>query len=74
MFKYSLNKFPLTFLGFNIIIILIAVCIVITCVEFFSLDLKEDFWNNAIENKVETFFKIFNAFFFFIIKNMHEEH
>ena len=74
MFKYSLNKFPLTFLVFNIIIILIAVCIIITCVEFFSLDVNNDFWNNIMENKMENVFNIFNAFFFFIIKNMHEEH
>ena len=74
MFKYSLNKFPLSFLVFNIIIILVTVCIVITCVEFFSLDIRDDFWNNIMENKMENVFNIFNAFFFFIIKNMHEEH
>ena len=74
MFKYSLNKFPLTFLVFNIIIILITVCIVIICVEFFSLDINNDFWNNMMENKKENVLNIFNAFFFFILKNMYEEH
>ena len=74
MFKYSLNKFPLTFLAYNIIVIIITVCIVITCVEFFSLDINDDFLNNIKENRVENVFNIFSSFFFFIIKNMHEEH
>ena len=74
MFKYSLNKFPLTFLAYNIIVIIITVCIVITCVEFFSLDINDDFLNKIKENRVENVFNIFSSFFFFIIKNMHEEH
>ena len=74
MFKYSLNKFPLTFLVFNIIVIIITVCIVITCVEFFSFDINDNFWNNIMENKSENVFNVFSAFFFFIIRNMHEEH
>lgn len=74
IFKYSLNKFPLTFLAFNLIIILITFCIMITCVEFFSLDINNDFWNNIMENKTKNIYNIINAFFFFIIKNMHEEH
>jgi hypothetical protein len=47
---------------------------VIICVEFFSLDINNDFWNNMMENKKENVLNIFNAFFFFILKNMYEEH
>ena len=74
MFKYNLYKFPLTFLLLNLVIVLLSICIVISSVEFFSSDVNEDFWNNIIENKEENFFNIFSSFFFFIIRNIHENH
>ena len=74
MFKYSLNKFPLTFLIFNLIIIFIFICILLSSVEFFSLDTSNNFWNNYIENKAENFFNLAGSFFFFILRNIHENH
>ena len=74
MFKYHLQKSPLTFLLLNLIIVLISIGLVICCIEFFSFDLNENYWDNIIENKVENFINIFNAFFFFIIRNIHETH
>ena len=74
MFKYSLHRFPLTFLTFNVLIIVFSICMLISCVEFFSLDINKSYKNNIIDNNVENVFNIFSAFFFLIIKNMHEEH
>ena len=74
MFKYCLNKFPLSFLLLNLIIIFISICIILSGIEFFSVDIKDKFWNNSIENKAESFFKVSGAFFFFIIRNIYEYH
>ena len=74
MFKYSLNKFPITFLALNIVVIVIFICLNISCVEFFSLDVNNNFFNFSIENQDVNVFNIFSSFFFFIIKNMYEEH
>ncbi len=74
MFKYCLNKFPLSFLLLNLIIIFISICIILSGIEFFSVDIKDKFWNNSIENKAENFFKVSGAFFFFIIRNIYEYH
>ena len=74
MFKYGLNRFPLRFLFLNLIIVLISLCIVTYCIEFFSLDINEDFLNNIIENKRENFFNIISYYFFFIIRNIPEDH
>ena len=73
MFKYTLNKFPITFILFNIIIVLISMCITLCCIEFFSLNIRDDnFMNNYNENKREYFFNIFYSFLFFIIRNIYK--
>lgn len=74
MFKYSINKFPLTFLFLNLILVFISICIILSTVEFFALDTSINFWNSYIENKTENFFNISFTFFFFILKNIHEFH
>ena len=74
MFKYSLNKFPIAFLLFNLIIVLILICIVLNCVEFFTLDINDNFWNNYSENEENTFFAILYSFLFFIIKNLQKSY
>ena len=74
MFRYNLNKAPLTFLTFNFIIIFISICLVLACVEFFSIDIKNDFWSNINENRTENFFNILMVFLHFGIKNIHEDH
>lgn len=74
MFKYSLNKFPLTFLALNIILVVISMCIVLTSFEFYSIDVNSNFWSDMIVNEMENIFNIFSTFFFFIVKNIHEEH
>ena len=74
MFKYSLNKFPFTFLILNLIIIFISICILLSTVEFFSLDTNNNFWNNSTENKVENFFNLSSTFLFFILRNIYDDH
>ena len=74
LFKYSLNKFPLTFLILNLILIFITICMLLSSVEFFSLDTSNNFFNNNIENKAENFFNLSSTFFFFILRNIHEAH
>jgi hypothetical protein len=73
-FKYSINKYPISFLILNIIMIFIIISIILFCVEFFSLDISDDFWNNSNENQKENFLNILNTFLFFITRNIHEEH
>ena len=74
MFKYSLNKFPISFIIFNLIIVLISMCITLSCIEFFSLNINDNdnFLSNFIENKKENFFNIFFSFLFFIIRNIYK--
>ena len=74
MFKYNISKFPLTFLALNIILVVSSFCIVLTSVEFYSIDVNNDFWSDMIVNEMENIFTIFSTFFFFIAKNIHEEH
>ena len=73
-FKYRLNKYPLLFILFNLVMIFILMCILLSSVEFFSLDTSDKYWNNYIENKAENFFNLSYTFFFFIIRNVHEDH
>jgi len=74
MFKYNISKFPLTFLALNIILVVISFCIVLTSFEFYSIDVNNNFWSDMIVNEMENIFTIFSTFFFFIVKNIHEEH
>ena len=74
MFKYNISKFPLTFLVLNIILVVISICLVLTSCEFYSIDVNNDFWSDMIVNEMENIFNIFSTLFFFIVKNIHEEH
>ena len=74
LFKYNLKRSPIIFLIINLIIIFISVCIVLYCIDFFSLNINENFWNNNLNNKGDTFLYILHTFFFFIIRNIHEAH
>ena len=74
MFKYNISKFPLTFLAFNFILVVISFCIVLTSFEFYSIDVNNNFWSDMIVNEMENIFTIFSTFYFFIVKNIHEEH
>jgi hypothetical protein len=74
MFKYNISKFPLTFLALNFIFIATSFCILLTSIEFYSIDVNNDFWSDMIVNEMENIFTIFSSLFFFIEKNMHEEH
>ena len=74
MFRYFLNKFPLSFIFLNIIIIFISISIVLSSIEFFSSDANDTFWKNYIENKSEGFFNVTSNFFFFIVRNIYENH
>ena len=74
MIKYKMNRTPLIFILFNLILLFLITCIIIFCVEYFSLDISNDFWSNVNENKGENYLNILNCFFFFSIRNIHEEH
>ena len=74
MFKYSINKFPLTFLFLSLILVFFSFCFILSTVEFFGLDTTNNFWNNYIEDKSENFFNISFTFFFFILRKIHEAH
>ena len=74
MFKYNLNKSPMIFLILNLIIIFITICILLSSVEFFSVDINNKFWSDINENKTENFFHILSVFLFFSIKNVQEDH
>jgi hypothetical protein len=74
MFKYNISKFPLTFLALNFILVAISFCIILTSIEFYSIDVSNDFWSDMIVNEMENILTIFSTFFFFIVKNIHEEH
>ena len=74
MFKYNLNKYPLSFLLFNFIILFIIIGILLTCAEFFSVDINNIFWSDINESKTENFLQILSLFLFFSIRNVQEDH
>ena len=74
MFRYFLNKFPLAFIFLNIIIIFISISIVLSSIEYFSSDANDTFWKNYIENEADGFFNVSSSFFFFILRNIYENH
>ena len=74
MFRYNFNKTPLTFLLINFIIIFITICLVLSCLEYFSIDINNNFWDDINENRTENFFHILSVFLYFSLKNIHEDH
>ena len=74
MFKYNLKRSPIIFLIINLVIVFISICIVLYCIDFFALNINDNFWNYNLENKGDNFFYILHTFFFFIIRNIHEAH
>ena len=74
MFRYNFNKTPLTFLLINFVIIFITISLVLSCLEYFSIDINNNFWNDINDNRTEKFFHILSIFLYFSLKNVHEEH
>ena len=69
MLRYFLNRYPMIFIIINFFIFGIIFCIIIYAIEFFSLDLKNGYWNNKGDNNLKNFYNNIYLYLFYIIKN-----
>lgn len=74
MLKYSIKRHPIIFLIFHLILALISVGIVLSTIEFFTLDKSGIYLEQNLQDKEDYFFKVLTTYFFFIIRNIYEEH
>ena len=69
MLRYFLNRYPMIFIVINFFIFGTIFCILIYAIEFFSLDLKNGYWNNKGDNNLKNLYNTIYLYLFFIIKN-----
>ena len=69
MLRYFLNRYPMTFIIINFLIFGTIFCILIYAIEFFSLDIKNGYWNNKGDNNLKNLYNTIYLYLFFIIKN-----
>ncbi len=69
MIRYFLNRYPITFIIINFFIFGTIFCILIYSIEYFSLDIKNGYWNNKGYNNLKNFNNTIYLYLFFIIKN-----
>ena len=66
--KFFLNKYPKLFMLIFFILNTLMFCILIFCIEFFSLDIKEGMWNNKGDNNLKNIYNILYIYLFYIVK------
>ena len=71
MFRFLLNFYPIPFIVINFIIIGVVMCILLYCVEFFTININYGIWNNKGGNIKKNFYNEIFLYFFFVIKNVH---
>ena len=71
MFRFMLNLYPFAFAMFNFIIISLMVCILIYCMEYFTINIKSGLWNNKGENDLKNFYNVIFLFIYFALKSIH---
>ena len=69
MLRFFLNRYPLFFIVCSFLFFGLTFCILIFCVEYFSIDTKNGFWNNKGDNNLKNFYNCLHLYFFYIIKN-----
>ena len=73
MLKYFLNRYPMIFIITSFILLCISYCILIFCIEYFSLDIVNGFWNKKGENNLRNLYNCIYLISFFITKNITGE-
>ena len=73
MLKYFLNRYPMIFILSSFILLSISYCILIYCIEFFSLDIVNGFWNNKGDNNLRNFYNCIYLIVFYLVKNITGE-
>ena len=71
MFKFLLNFYPIPFIVINFIIIGVAICIILYCVEYFTINIKDGIWNNKGGNILKNIYNDIYLYFYFVIKNIY---
>ena len=69
MLKYCINRYPLTFILISFILLCISYYTLIFCIEFFSLDIVNGFWNNKGDNNLRNIYNCIYLILFYIVKN-----
>ena len=73
MLKYFLNRYPMIFILNSFILLCISYCILIYCIEFFSLDIVNGFWNNKGDNNLRNLYNCVYLIVFYLVKNITGE-
>ena len=71
MFRLLSNFYPITFILVNSIIIFVVICILLYCIEYFSININNGILNNKGYNDLKNFYNEIYLYSFFIIKNAH---
>ena len=69
MLRYFLNRYPLFFILCSFLFFGLTCCVLIFCVEYFSIDTVNGFWNNKGDNNLKNFYNCIQLYLFYIIKN-----
>ena len=73
MLRYYLNRYPLIFIFSSFFLLGLLFCILIFCIEYFSIDTINGIWNNKGDNNLRNYFNIIYLLSFYIIKNISGE-
>jgi hypothetical protein len=71
MLRFLLNFYPVSFIIINFILIGISVCILLYCVEYFSINIYYGIDNNKGRNEIKNFYNEIFLYLFFVIKSVH---
>ena len=73
LLRYFLNRYPMTFILFNLLIIGITFCILVFCLEFFSFEISNNVSNNNDDNNLRKIYNIIYLLVFYFTKNIFGE-
>ena len=71
--RYFLNRFPMTFIIINLIIIGLIFCILILSIEYFLYDNNKGFQIDKSDNKLKNFYNVLDVYLFYILKNISDK-
>ena len=68
MFKFLLQRHPKSFIFFYFVFNISIFCILILCLEYFSLNFKEGIWNNKGNDNLKNIYNAMYIYLFYIVK------
>ena len=68
MSKIFLRRYPKSSILINYFFSLLIFCILILCIEYFSIDIKKGVWNNKGNNNLKKIYNIIYIYLFYVVK------